>query len=74
MWHLEIATMTVIVGALGMIKKETDKCIDKIPGIPSLYETEKLPFGELLISLRKNYQGNLKISPKEALSPTPAKA
>ena len=33
--------MTVIVGVLDMIKKGTNKHIEKIPGSPSLYEILK---------------------------------
>ena len=33
--------LPIIVGALGMIKKGTDKHINKILGSPSLYEIEK---------------------------------
>ena len=31
MWHREITIMLVIVGALDMLKKGTDKHINKIP-------------------------------------------
>ena len=34
--------MPVIVGALAMINKETDKHIKKISGSPSLYEIPKI--------------------------------
>ena len=37
MWHLKTT-----VGALGMIKKETDKYINKIPGCLSLNEIQKI--------------------------------
>ena len=30
------------MGALGMVKKGTDKHINKIPGNPQLYETQKI--------------------------------
>ena len=35
MLHLKTTIVPVIVGALGMIKKDTDKYINKIPGSPS---------------------------------------
>ena len=35
MWHIKTTIVPVIVGALGMIKKGTDKYINKIPGTPS---------------------------------------
>ena len=45
MWQLKTTTIPVIVGALGMIKKETDKHIKKIPYCPRLYEIlKKFPF------------------------------
>ena len=58
MCHLKTTTMPVIVRALGMITKGTDKHINKIPGGPSQYE---IPFVELLLSLRDWLE---KISPK----------
>ena len=36
--HFKITSVLVIVGAPGMIKRETDKHIYKIPGCPSRYE------------------------------------
>ena len=51
MWHLEITTVPVIVGALGIIKKGIDKHINKVPGNLRLYEIQKkLHFAELFIS------------------------
>ena len=38
MYHLKITTAPVIVGALGMIWKGTDKHINKIPCSLNLYE------------------------------------
>ena len=38
MWHLKTTKVSVIVQALGTIKKGTDKHIKKILGSPSLYE------------------------------------
>ena len=53
-WHRKITIMPVIVGALGMINKETNKHINKIPGNARLYEIQKiLHFAELLISLEE---------------------
>ena len=37
-WHLKMISMPVIVGALGMIKKEKDKHSNKRAGDPCLYE------------------------------------
>ena len=44
MWYLKTTTVPVIEGALGMIKKETDRHINGIPGSPSLYEIQKILF------------------------------
>ena len=40
-WHLKTTTVPVIVGDLGMTKKETDKHISEIPGSLSQYEIPK---------------------------------
>ena len=40
-WHLKTTTVPVIVTALDMIKEETDKLINKMPGSPSCYEMQK---------------------------------
>ena len=50
MWYLTTITVLVMVEALSMIKKVTDKHINKIPDSPSLYEIQKLHFAEQLIS------------------------
>ena len=41
MGYLKTTTMPMTVGALGIIKKGTDKHINNIPGRPSLYEIKK---------------------------------
>ena len=54
-FHLKTTIVPVIVGALGMTKKETDKHINKMPDCPSPYEIhtkKKKHFAELLISWR----------------------
>ena len=38
MWKMKTKTLAVIVGALGMIKKGTQKYVDEIPGNLSLAE------------------------------------
>ena len=40
-WHLKTTIVPVIVGALGIIKKGTDKHINKIPDSPGLYKIQK---------------------------------
>ena len=42
MRHLKITTIPVIMGALGMIKKGTDKHINRIPCNRSLYEIQQI--------------------------------
>ena len=64
MWHFKTTRVLVIVGTLGMIKKETEKRINKIPDNPNQYEKQKMHFAELLISLEECYQCVWKISPK----------
>ena len=44
MWHLKTTMVSVIVGTLGMIKKRTDRHINKIPGSSSLYEIQKIAY------------------------------
>ena len=51
--HLKTITVPVGVGALGIIKKGTDKYINNIPCSPSLYETKKKYFAERFISVRE---------------------
>ena len=44
MWLFKTTTIPVIVGALGMTKKGTEKPINKIAGSPGLHETQKIAF------------------------------
>ena len=48
MWHFKTTTVPLIVGALCMIKKGTDKQMNKIPGCPSLYEIQKITLRNFL--------------------------
>ena len=49
MWHLKITTVPVIVGALGMIKKGTDKHINRnLVVLADMKYKKKLYFAELL--------------------------
>ena len=45
--------MAVIVGALGMIKKGTDKHINNIPVSPNLYEIQKITLFRTAYLLRR---------------------
>ena len=56
--------MPVIVRALDMINKGPDKHVNKIPGIPSLYEIEKVSLSGTAYLLRRVRSIRLKISPK----------
>ena len=49
MWHLKTTTMSVI----GIIKKDTDKQINKIHEKPSLHEIQKIALCETGHLLRK---------------------
>ena len=44
MWHPKTTILPVIVGALGMIKKGTNKHMNKIPGSPSQYVIQNIAF------------------------------
>ena len=50
MWHLKTTFVSVIVGDLGMMKKKTNKHINKIHSSSNQYKMQKLHFVELLIS------------------------
>ena len=56
----------IIMGAQGIIKKSTDKRINKITGSSRLYEIQKMHFAELLISFGEFCQCVWKISPQRA--------
>ena len=53
MWKLKTKTISVVIGALGMIKKSTENFIDKIPGKPSLHEMKKIALTNTAHILRK---------------------
>ena len=37
-WHFRARIIPVVIGALGLVKKEIKEFFDKIPGIPSFQE------------------------------------
>ena len=51
MWHFKTTTLSVIVEALHMIKKGTNKHTNKTPGSTWQYKIQNLHFVELHISL-----------------------
>ena len=53
MWKMKTITVPVIVGALGMIKKGTQKFLDRIPGDPQLQEIQKIVITSTAHILRK---------------------
>ena len=53
MWKLKTKTISVVIGALGMIKKSTENFIDKISGKPSLQEMKKIALTNTAHILRK---------------------
>ena len=52
MWHLKTTTVLGIVWALDIIKKRTDKHINKIINSPSLYEIQKIALNRIVHLLR----------------------
>ena len=42
MWKMGTETITVVIGALGVIKKGLEKYVDKIPGTVSIDELQKI--------------------------------
>ena len=51
---MKTKTILVIVGALGMIKKGTQKYVNEIPGNLSLVEIQKIVFNSTAHILRKS--------------------
>ena len=64
MWHLKSITVLIVVKTLGMIKKGTDKHINKIPGSHSLDVIQKVSLCGILLILRRVTINDWKISPK----------
>ena len=42
MWQMETESIPVVIGALGVIKKELEKYVDKIPGTASINKVQKI--------------------------------
>ena len=42
LWHMKTVTILVVIGTLGMIKKGTEKHLEKIPGSPNLAEMQNI--------------------------------
>ena len=53
MWNLKTITVPVVVGSLGMIKKDTQAFINKIPGKHNLQEIQKIVLTSTAHILRK---------------------
>ena len=53
MWKLKTKIIPVVIGALDMIKKGTQKFIDQIPGKPFLQEMQKIVSQVLLTYYKK---------------------
>ena len=51
--HMKTLTIAVVIGALGMIKKGTEKHLEKIPGSPNVAETQKIALTGTAHILRK---------------------
>ena len=54
MWKMKTKTIPVIVGALGMIKKGTQKYVNEIPGNLSLAEIQKIVLNSTAHILRRS--------------------
>ena len=53
LWHMKTVTIPVVIGTLGMIKKGTEKHLEKIPRTLNLDEMQKLAFTVTAHILRK---------------------
>ena len=53
LWHMKTVTISFVIGALGMIKKGTEKHLEKIPRRPSLVEMGKIALTGTAHILRK---------------------
>ena len=53
LWHMKTVTIPVVIGALGMIKKDTEKHLEKIPESPNLGEMQKIALKSTAHILRK---------------------
>ena len=53
LWHMKTVTIAVVIGALGMIKKGTEKHLEKIPESPNLGELRKITLTGTAHILRK---------------------
>ena len=53
LWHMKTVTILVVIGTLGMIKKGTEKHLEKIPGSPNLAEMQKIALTGITHILRK---------------------
>ena len=53
MWHLKTKTLPVVIGALSLIKKDTDKFLEQIPGNPRLEEVQKIVLNSTAHILRR---------------------
>ena len=73
LWHKKTVTIHVVIEALGMIKKGTEKHLEKIPWSPKLAEMEKIALtgnAHILrktLSMLKKIPNNTKQSTAEAM-------
>ena len=68
MWQLKNTTVPVIVGALGTIKKQTNKHINKIPGSLSQYYIDKIACYETVQIFTINVTEKYHIKPTAKIS------
>ena len=53
MWKMETETVSVVIGALGVIKKGQEKYVNRIPGTTSVSEHQRISLLGIAHILRK---------------------
>ena len=53
LWHMKTVTIPVVIGPLGMIKKDTEKHLEKIPEVQTLLICKKIALTGTGHNLRK---------------------
>ena len=71
MWHLTARTISVVIGALGLVKKGTKEFPYKMPGNPSLQEIQKIVLSGTAQSSEEPYQYNFQFHSSEVTGNNP---
>ena len=53
LWHMKTVTVSVVIGALGMIKKGTEKHLENMGGSPNFAEMQEITFTGTAHIIRK---------------------